>query len=346
MPSEPPVHAVVLAGGIGSRFWPASRPGRPKQLLPLGRGGAPLARDAVDRAYRLAGPGRVHLVASADLLPALRRAVPRLEESACMTEPRPMGTGPALAWAAHEIERTDPGAVMVSLHADHRIAPDEAFGETLGRAVRAAAAGDRLFCVGVRPDRPETGYGYVRTGEAIGEGTRVALAFVEKPDGATARRYLEEGDYLWNTGLFVWRADAFLEVVADRCPEIGPELGRLDAGDAPGFFESVRRVSVDVGVMERAPTVGVVEASFEWDDLGVWSALLRTLEADGAGNVVVGAGRAVEARGNVVWAEDGPVTLFGVEGLVVARSGGQTLVTTVDRAPELKRLLEALGEPT
>jgi mannose-1-phosphate guanylyltransferase len=346
MPAQASVHAVVLAGGIGSRFWPASRPERPKQLLPLGAGGAPLVSDAVRRAARLAGPGRVRVVAGRHLLPRLREAVPELEADAWMAEPEPRGTGPALCWAAHAIARLDPEAVMVSLHADHRIAPEDAFDDTLGRAVAAARTGGRLYCVGVPPDRPETGYGYIRVGAPLGPGTFEARAFVEKPDAPRAARYVASSDYLWNTGLFVWRVADFLEVVRERTTEIAPHLDRLDAGDVEGYFADVRPVSVDVGVMERAPAVGVVRATFGWDDLGVWSALLRALAADPRGNVVVGDARLVESGGNVVWAEDGRITTFGVDGLVVVRSGGETLVTSVDRAPELKRLLDEIGEPT
>ncbi len=346
MPAQASVHAVVLAGGIGSRFWPASRPERPKQLLPLAAGGVPLVAAAVHRARRLAGPGRVRVVAGRHLLDSLGAALPELEPGAWMAEPEPRGTGPALCWAAHAIAREDPDAVMVSLHADHRIAPEEAFEATLRRAVAAAEVGGRLYCVGVPPDRPETGYGYVHLGSELGEGTFEARAFVEKPDQDRAARYVASGDYLWNTGLFVWRVADFLDVVRDRTPEIASALDRLDAGDVDGYFDAVEPVSVDVGVMERAPAVGVVRATFGWDDLGVWSALLRTLPADEHGNVVVGPGRLVESEGNVLWSEDGRITMFGVQGLVVVRSGGETLVTTVERAPALKRLLAELGEPT
>jgi mannose-1-phosphate guanylyltransferase len=346
MPPEPSVHAVVLAGGIGSRFWPASRPDRPKQLLPLGPDGSSLVSAAVRRARRVAGPGRVRVVASRALIPSLRAALPDLEPEAWMAEPEPRGTGPALAWAAHTVASEDPDAVMVSLHADHRIAPDAAFDETVARAVAASRAGGRLFCIGVPPDRPETGYGYVHLGSPLAEGVFEARAFIEKPDEERARLFVSSGDYLWNTGLFAWRVCDFLAVVRERTEEIGPALARLDAGDTSGYFEAVEPVSVDVGVMERAPSVGVVRATFEWDDLGVWSALARTLPTDGEGNVVVGPARLVDATGNIVWSEDGRLTLFGVDGLVVVRSGGETLVTTVDRAPELKRLLTDLGEPT
>lgn len=341
---EATVYAVVLAGGVGRRFWPASRPDRPKQLLPLGSGGQPLVAEAVERAERVAGLDRVRLVAGRDHVAAIRELVPRLIDDHFLVEPTARGTGPALAWAAHRVARRSPGAVMVSLHADHRIGPADAFDATMERTVRAAARGDRLFCIGARPDRPETGYGYVHTGEELEEGVFEAREFVEKPSEQRAREYLDSGEHLWNTGLFAWRVDAFLDVVRERATEIAPALGRLDEDDPEGFFRDVEPVSVDVSVMERAPSVGAVAATFDWDDLGVWPALARTLPSDADGNTVVGPAATLEARDNVVWSEDGRLVLFGVEGLVVARSGGQTLVTTREHAPRLKRLLSRLEE--
>lgn len=338
--------AVVLAGGTGTRLWPASRPERPKQLLPLGTEGRPLVAEAVERAIRTAGRERVRLVAGRRLLSLLREALPDLEEENFMAEPRARGTGPALTWAAHRIAREDPGAVMLSFHADHRISPPDAFRETALRTASAARRGGRLYCIGVRPTRPETGYGYVLMGRELEEGVFEVEEFVEKPNRPWARRYVDSGEYLWNTGLFAWRADDFLDVARDRAPELSAGLERLDRDpdDVEGFFADVEPVSVDVAVMERAPSVGVVEATFRWDDLGVWNAVARTLPEDGAGNARSGDVFALDARDNVAWAEDGRVVLFGVRDLVVVRSGGQVLVTTRDRAPELKRLLDALEE--
>lgn len=342
--SDGSVWAVVLAGGTGTRLWPASRPERPKQLLPLGTNGRPLVAEAVERAIRVAGRERLRLVANRELLALLREALPDLEDENFMAEPAARGTAPALTWAAHEIVERDPDAVMLSLHADHRITPAEAFDETAGRAIGAARGGGRLFCIGARPDRPETGYGYVLLGENLADGIHEVGEFVEKPTRHWARRYVDSGEYLWNTGLFAWRAADFLDVVRERAPELSSGLDRLAANDVDGFFERVQPVSVDVAVMERAPAVGAVEASFEWDDLGVWTAVARAVESDDRGNARVGSVAAIDARDNVAWSEDGRLVLFGVEGLVVVRSGGQTLVTTRQQAPELKRLLAALDE--
>lgn len=336
--------AVVLAGGTGTRLWPASRPDRPKQLLRLGVGGQPLVAGAVDRAIRAAGIDRVRLLARRDLLELLREALPRLDEEHFLAEPAARGTGPALAWAAHEIAREEPDAVMLSLHADHRIGPDDAFDETARRTLDAVRGEKRLFCIGVRPDRPETGYGYVHLGEPLREGVYEVQEFVEKPGRHWARRYVDSGEYLWNSGIFAWRAREFLEVAREQAPELSGALDRLDEGDVEAFFREVTPVSVDVAVMERAREVGVVEATFDWDDLGVWTAVARALPSDEEGNAVVGPADLVDATGNVVWSEDGRLVLFGTEDLVVVRSGGRTLVTTREHAPRLKELLAELEE--
>lgn len=340
------VWAVVLAGGTGTRLWPASRPERPKQLLPLSADGRPLVAEAVERAIRVVGRERVRLVASERLVGVLMDVLPELDGHNFLAEPEPRGTAPALAWAAHRIARRDRDAVMLSLHADHRIQPTEAFDETAERIVSVAREGDRLFCIGARPTRPETGYGYVLLGEEIDERVHEVEEFVEKPTRHWARRYVDSGEYLWNTGLFAWRVADFLAAARELAPELegGLEVLDEDPDDVEGFFAAVEPVSVDVAVMERAPSVGVVEATFDWDDLGVWTAVARALPNDAAGNAVRGDSVLLDTADNVVWSEEGRLVLFGVEGLVVVQSGGQTLVTTREAAPDLKRLLRALEE--
>ncbi len=330
--------AVILAGGIGSRFWPASTPERPKQLLPLGSE-QPLIADTVDRAIRIAGLDRLLIVTGSSLVGPFTSTVTELAEENFLIEPAPKGTGPALAWAAAEVLHRDPDAVMISLHADHVIAPTSAFEETVARAADAAASDGRLYCIGIRPERPETGYGYVRIGDEAAPGVHPALQFVEKPDLDTAREFCDSGEHLWNSGIFVWRPADLLAAIREFTPELARGLERLEAGDVDGFFKAVEPISVDHGVMERADSVGVVEASFDWDDVGSWNALGRTQATDEDGNAVVGDARLVESHDNIVWVEDDDVTLFGVDGLVVVRSGGKTLVTSRQAAPDLKRLL-------
>jgi mannose-1-phosphate guanylyltransferase len=337
---RPECFAVVLAGGEGSRFWPASRPDRPKQLLPLGSP-KPLIQDTLERAETIVGSDRVRVVASEALVPALMAAAPGLDRDLFWVEPKARSTAPALALAAFEIEKLSPGGIMISLHADHVIHPVEELASTIDRAVVAAERG-ALVCIGVRPDRPETGYGYVEIGEPTGERTWAVRRFVEKPDRARAEEYLATGGFLWNSGIFVWRAADLLRAMRERTPEVAGALPLLDSAGPEAFFDAVEPISVDVGVMERATSVEVVLASFDWDDVGSWNALARTREADEAGNVLVGEAVAVDAARNVVWAEDGRVVLFDVDDLVVVRSGDVTMVTRRSSAPELKSLVGRL----
>lgn len=335
-------YAVILAGGIGSRFWPASTPERPKQLLPLA-GPTPLIEETLDRARSLVGADRMFIVTS-DHLASRFDALGVLEDVVVLREPRARGTAPALAWAAHELEARDPGCTMISMHADHRISPPEGLGESLLRAVELAADG-YLTCIAARPDRPETGYGYLRLGKPLGTDARRVDAFVEKPDAATAERFLEGGDHLWNTGIFVWRCADLLEAVRRHAPEV--PLGPLDEGDVEGFFDGCDSIAIDVAVMERASRVAGVEARFEWDDVGVWNAISRGRGTDAAGNTTVGDCRLLDAADNVVWTESTRANLIGVHGLIVIEANGEILVMPRDRAAGLdedKKRLEAIAD--
>lgn len=334
----------MLAGGIGSRFWPVSTPDRPKQLLPLASD-RPLIVDTVERARALVPDGRIRVLAGEHLAAPFRSALPDLPGEAYLVEPRARGTCPVLAWAAWEIARTDPDAVLVSLHSDHLIRPVEGFVATVRDAARVARQEGALVTVGVTPDRVETGYGHIQPGAPItlpggGAAFRVA-AFHEKPDEATARAYMEAG-YVWNSGIFVWRASDFLDEVRRHAPEVAACLPLLEEGGPQAFFDAVPVSVVDTAVMERSDRVACVRASFSWDDVGSWESLARTRDRDEGGNVVLGDGAVVEGRENVVFAEDGQVVLFGVEGLVVVRTSDRTLVLPRHRAAGLKTLLQAL----
>ncbi len=342
----PPTTVVILAGGIGSRFWPASTPARPKQLLPLASD-RPLIVETLERALRIVPVERIRILAGSHLREPIGEALPELPDSAYWIEPAARGTGPVLTWAAARMAREDPGAVLISLHSDHAIRPTGAFAGLLAKAASFAARSGTLLTVSIPPTRPETGYGWIERGDALAEepGFRVrkVAAFHEKPDGATATRYLEAG-HQWNSGIFIWGAAHFLEEVARLSPEIGPHLPLLDQDDPTPFFDAVDPISVDEAVLERSDRVATVEATFEWDDVGNWDALARIASRDARGNVIHGGGHPVDARGNVTWSDDGPVVLWGVDDLVVVRASGVTVVAPRSRAPEWKTLLDALPE--
>lgn len=346
MAADDHVWVVVLAGGIGSRFWPVSRPERPKQLLPLASE-RPLIVDTMDRARALVPVERVRILAGEHLARPFHSVLSDMPEETFWIEPRARGTAPVLVWAAKRLMELDPDAVMVSLHADHLIEPLDTYRETVRAAVEVASRDELLVCVGAVPDRVETGYGHVEPGEPIEtSGARAfrVRAFHEKPDAETARRYVDAG-YLWNTGIFVWKASVLLEEIRRHAPEIAEHIPLLERGDA-AFFDAVPESVIDRAVMERSDRVATVAATFVWDDVGSWEALSRTREPDGSDNVCVGDARLVDSSRNVVFCEEGSVVLFGAEDLVVVRTGDTTLVMPRERAPALKSLLARLGGGT
>lgn len=335
---------VVLAGGVGSRFWPVSTPARPKQLLPLVTD-APLLKDALDRLAPMVPPERTLVLTNAALVPAVRSLAPQLPEQNVVAEPRPAGTAAALTWAAHEIVRRDGrDAVMISVHADWAVGDPAEFRATLGRAADAAVAFSSLVTVGIVPSRADPGFGYIEPGAPVDATTRRVARFVEKPSRARAEQMWQRG-FLWNSGIFVWRAGDFLDEVRALTPEISGALAVAEGGSGSleQFFGSVTDpVSVDVGVLERSGRVLVVPGDFGWDDIGTWGALRRVRQADEGGNAVSGNVHALDASGNVVHGPGANVVLYGVHDLVVVVQDGLVLVTTTDRSADLKTLLDSL----
>jgi mannose-1-phosphate guanylyltransferase len=331
---------VVLAGGVGSRFWPLSTPERPKQLLPL-VSREPLLNDAVSRLRSLADAEHTLILTNASLVEAIATLLPEIPRDNIVAEPRPSGTAAALTWASSLIARREgPDAVMISIHADWSIGDNAAFARTLESAARAASAHQSLVTVGVVPSRADPGFGYIQPGEQIAGGARRVARFVEKPDRARAEEMVRAG-YLWNSGIFVWRVGDFLDEVRAHSPEVTPALTRYP-DDIVGFFGEVTPVPVDVAVLERSARVLVLPGDFGWDDVGTWGALRRVRQRDAAENAAVGDVHLKDARGNVVHAEGTTVVLYGVHDLVVVAHEGMVVVTTIEKSSDLKSLVESL----
>jgi mannose-1-phosphate guanylyltransferase len=333
--------AVILAGGVGARFWPISTPTRPKQLLPLATE-EPLLSDALTRLAPLVSPERTLILTNASLLEPIAQLAPAVPRGNLIAEPRPAGTAAALAWAAHEVaKRGGRDAIMISVHADWAVEDADGFRAALARAADAAEAHHALVTVGIVPVRPDSGFGYIQPGDEIEPGVRRVERFIEKPDRTRAEVMVREG-YLWNSGIFVWRAGDFLDELSAHTPEIAPHLA-AHAEDLNGFFHAVSTpISVDVGVLERSRKVLVLAGDFGWDDVGNWAALRRVRNCDAGGNALAGVVHTLEAHGNVVHADGGTVVLYGVSDLVVVCRNGLTLVTTVDKASDLKTLVDSL----
>jgi mannose-1-phosphate guanylyltransferase len=331
--------AVILAGGSGTRFWPLSTPEQPKQLLPL-TGTTSTAEETIDRLTGLIPRDRILVVTGSALAGPLAQKL-QLPPANILVEPRAASTAPALIWATSEAQRRDPEADVLSLHADWAVGDSAAFRRTAEAALAAARQYDRLVTVGVVPSRPETGYGYIVPGPALGDGARMVARFSEKPDAATALDLMAAGA-LWNSGLFAWTADRLLAEARLHTPEIAPHLPTLGAGDVERFFREVTPISIDVGVLERSGSVAVVSGAFAWDDIGTWQALTRVRPKDPHGNIVVGPAFMHNAEDCIVWSQGDTVVLSGVQDLIVIQANGRILVMPTEQAAAMKQLLDAL----
>ena len=357
-------HAVIMAGGSGTRLWPLSRAGRPKQLLDVvadaDGGSHSLLAEAYDRVRSVVGPDCVWVCTAARYADQVRAALPELAAGRLILEPEPRDTANAVGLAAALVADVDPDAELAVVSADHVIRPVERFARVLGTAFDALADRPRsLVTLGITPTSPATGFGYVRRGAPTGvPGVAEAAAFREKPDRATAEEYLASGAYLWNSGMFVWRARTVLDALADHLPESAAGLARIVAAPAgperdavlAEVFPTLPRISVDYAVLEPAAAepgrVLVADLDVDWLDVGSWPALASTLAEDGAGNAVRGLTVVLDGAGNIVFS-DAPehlVALVGVRDSVVVHTADVTMVCPVGESERVKQLLAAVEE--
>lgn len=345
-------YAVVMAGGQGTRFWPASRKRRPKQLLPI-LGRRTMIQETVARLKGIARPAETLVVTGAEQAALVRRQVPALPAANVLVEPVGRNTAPCIALAAEVILAREPDALMVVLPADHAIGDVASFRTALRRAAALAAAGDLLVTIGIRPTYAETGYGYIEVGEALDRRRPAAWrarAFHEKPDRRRAARYCAAGRFLWNSGMFVWRASVVRRAFEEHLPQVAAALRPVGAARSPRqlslalrrAYRRVESVSIDHGVMEDAENVAVVAGDFGWNDVGSWAAIPDVWGRDADGNSLRGDVLAVEARGNVVLGGKRLVALLGVEDLVVVDSDDALLVCPRARAQDIRGVVEQL----
>ena len=347
------LHAVIMAGGSGTRFWPASRIGRPKQFLPLAQG-VPLLQATLARIAGLCPPERTWIVTTADQAKLVRRLLPGFPRGQIIVEPEARDTAPCMALATATIAARDANATLLVLPADHVITPRAAFHRLVRRGAALAQDDRTLVTFGVAPTHPATGYGYIECGARLDGKTPAAFAarrFREKPDLATARRFLRAGTFCWNSGIFVWTVPAIRAAMAATNPELARGYADwIAAKTAKGralAFRSLPKTSIDYGVMEHAPHVAVVHAELHWDDVGSFSALPTVGVTDRDRNTaVLGRGARqlpLQSHGNIVYAEGArTVALFGVDDLVVVAVDDAVLVCPKARAADLKSLVAHL----
>ena len=339
-------HVVIMAGGIGSRFWPLSTPEYPKQFIDILGCGKTLIQLTVERFKGLAPMHNFWVVTNAAYVDIVREQLPEIPVGQILAEPAARNTAPCIAWACWRIREVDPDANVVVTPADAVVMEPEEFRRVLGNALNFTSHKDAIVTIGIKPSRPETGYGYVESGSIV-EGEICAVKeFKEKPDLQTAERYLAAGNYLWNAGIFVWNVATITDSIRRYKPGIASDMDRIaQTGDVENIFPTCEKISIDFAVMEPAASEGRVfthPADFGWSDLGNWASLHDKLEKDTACNGTVGNVRMYECHDCVVHVEDAKrVVLQGLDGYIVSEKNGRLLVCRRSEEQRIKEFSQA-----
>ncbi len=339
------MQALILAGGSGTRFWPLSRRSRPKQLLAL-EGERSLLQETAARLRPLIGPQSTWVCTTRRLADSVRAELPEVPPQQVLSEPVGRNTGPAIGWSVRQMLRRGEDPVVAVLPADHRMGKPDAFRRALAEGERAIEREDRVLTLGVTPRWPETGYGYLELGEVLDaeSGLRRVLRFTEKPDAESAQRFFDSGGYLWNAGIFVFRASTLDRLLERFAPEIAGGLRAIEAEPERGeeLYAELPSISIDFAVMERAERLATLPLDCGWSDLGSWAALAEVLPRDAEGNAARGDVVITDSKENLLWADQGAIAALGISGLVVVRTADAVLVAPKERVQEVRRIVEEL----
>lgn len=320
-----------MAGGVGSRFWPLSTPEYPKQFIDILGCGRTLIQLTVDRFKGICPMQNFWVVTNAKYVDIVKEQLPDIPVEHILAEPAARNTAPCIAWACWSIKKEDPSANVVVTPADAVVMNPEGFRKVIKHALAFTDSWEAIVTIGIKPSRPETGYGYVEAGDAFNEHIKKVRAFKEKPDHETALHYVEAGNYLWNAGIFVWNVESITECITKYKPNIAADMDKIAAtGKVEEVFPQCEKISIDFAVMEPAAADGLVythPADFGWSDLGNWASLHEKLQKDEKGNAAVGNVKLYECNNCVVHAEDAKkVVLQGLDGYIFSEKKGQFLV--------------------
>jgi mannose-1-phosphate guanylyltransferase len=343
-------YAVVMAGGRGERFWPLSTGKTPKPFLPI-LGGKTMIQLTVERIKPLIPFERILVVVGKEHLKAAQEQLPELPEENFLVEPIGKDTAPCIGFASLHIERRDPDGIMVVMASDHHIPDQEKFLSSLSAAIQLLSTRDNLITLGIKPVRPETGYGYIEAKERMAMVDTIPFfkvkRFVEKPDLDRAKKYVKRKDFFWNSGIFVWRNKTIQDLLKNHLPELWQGLSRirehLDSDRVVSKeFKLFPRISIDYGVLEKAKDILVIPAEFRWDDVGTWVALDRVYQLDKNGNAVIGKHVSIDTRNCVIHSQDHFIATIGLSNLVIVQANGKLLICSKERGQDVKELLKLL----
>ncbi len=347
------LHAVIMAGGSGTRFWPESRGATPKQMLRL-VGDQTMLQSTVERLAALVPPERVLIVTNARLVAEIQEQLPQLPPHSILGEPCRRDTAPCIGLAALEVVRKDPDGIMAVMPSDHVISPDAKFCQAIERAAALVEQSpQRIVTFGIRPTYPAESFGYIERGEELAPGAYRVRQFKEKPRAEIAQQYLESGTFYWNSGIFVWRAATIIEALDERQPEMMVHLRKIlstvgTAEYSETFareFAAIEGISIDYAVMEHASDVAVLEATFAWDDVGSWQSISRLQGTDGDGNTILGRHLGLRTTGTLVRGQgEHLVVTLGVNDLIVVHTPDATLVANKHDEESIRQLVKLIDE--